>query len=262
LGVALLLIAAPAAASPVSSISADLFSPVVDLVDPVVDELEPVVDELEPVVEPVVDLVDPVLDPVEEVVDPVLDPVEEVVDPVLDPVEEVVDPVLDPVDEVVDPVLDPVEEIVDPVGEVVDPHPGVVDPGDDRGNPVEEAPSPSPGSAPAPVGAVVTTGVSDQGAAGSPATGGLAGTAAALLPSPQPEVVLSPLVAGSLLADILDWVGRFDVGSILAAPFLALRVLLRALLSAGKGLLAPAVLLAGFAYLMARDRRLSGTKSP
>jgi hypothetical protein len=249
LGVALLLIAAPAAASPVSPIAGDLLSPVIDLVDPVVEELEPVVDPVVEELEPVVDLVDPVLDPVVDLVDPALDPVEEVVDPVLDPVDEIVDPV--------EEIVDPVEEIVDPVEE----DPGSVDP--EGATPVEGTPRPRPGSEPSPIpiGSQPPVQVSSQGVGDPAAIGGPAG-AAALLPSTRPEVVLSPLVTGSLLAEILDWVRRIDAGSILAAPFLALRVLLRALLSAGKGLLAPAVLLAGFAFLMARDRRHSGTKSP
>jgi hypothetical protein len=75
-------------------------------------------------------------------------------------------------------------------------------------------------------------------------------------------VGLSPTLAQSVLSQILDWLSEFDAGSFLTAPFLGLQVLLRALASAGKGLLIPGIMLATFGFFMARDRRIQGTKTP
>jgi hypothetical protein len=89
------------------------------------------------------------------------------------------------------------------------------------------------------------------------------GVTALLLPRLDGFSPLLAPVSGveSLLAAILNWVSDFELGSILAAPFVALRVLLRALASAGRGLLAPALLLSGMAVVMTWDRKSLGTKS-
>lgn len=83
-----------------------------------------------------------------------------------------------------------------------------------------------------------------------------------LLTTPVDALVSPDRAESGSWADIFDFVGDVNVGSFLAAPWLALEVLLRALASAGEGLLAPGVMLVGLAMLMARDRRISGTKTP
>ena len=293
-GFILLLIAAPASAlqlSPSYSLG-ELLQPVVAPLEPVTESVgdllapitEPTGEILEPVVDPAVEVLspvtDPLLDPVEEVVDPItdpiLDPAEEVVDPITDPIpdpaEEVVDPItdpiLDPVEEVVDPITDP---ILDPVEEVVDP---ITDPVEDVIDPLVKSDPPPAGGGSPPGGPSAGNGTSD--AAGPTPSVGVAGSLTGLPPSPaaslvsstisllqpRPPVVLSPSLSQSLLSQILDWLSEVNAGSFLAAPFLGLQVLFRALASAGKGLLVPGVMLAALALVMARDRRIQGTKTP
>jgi uncharacterized protein YggT (Ycf19 family) len=256
-GLLLVLIAAPAYAAPPSHSYGlgELLGPVVTPLQPVTESVGTV---LAPITEPVGEILDPVVDPVVEVLspitDPLLDPVEEVVDPItdplLDPVEDVVDPItdplLDPVEEVVDPLLDPVEDVVDPP---LEPNPPPVGGGNPPGLETNSSQSPAD-VAGASVGPV------------SSSTADLVSSAVSLLPPPSAGVVLSPTLAQSLLSQILDWLSEFDVGSFLTAPFLGLQVLLRALASAGRGLLVPGAMLAVFAILMARDRRIQGTKTP
>jgi uncharacterized protein YggT (Ycf19 family) len=254
----LLLAAAPGSAAALSL--GELLGPVIDPLKPVTeaagDLLEPITEPtgqlLDPLVGPVVDLLepvtDPLLEPVEEslapVTDPVLEPVEEalapVTDPLLGPVEEIVDPITDPVNEVVDPLINP-----DPQPEGGTP-PGLSDPAIDGGSVVSV---PSLGGAGSFESQPTSAAVS------------FVSSAISLLPPPSAGVVVPPSLAQSLLSQILDWLSGFDAGSFLAAPFLGLRVLLRALASAGQGLLIPGMMLVVLA-VMARDRRILGTKTP
>lgn len=253
-GLLLVLIAAPAYAAPPSHSYGlgELLGPVVASLKPVTESAgdllapttEPVSEILEPVTDPLLEPVDdllapvtdPLLDPIEEVTDPITDPVEEVVDPILDPVEEVTDPI----EEVTDPIADPVEEVTDPI---TDP---ILDPVEDVGTSETNSSQPPVGVAGSLVGPIPSS----------------TAVLVSLLPPPSAGVVLSPMLAHSVLSQILDWLSEFDVGSFLMAPFLGLQVLLRALASAGRGLLVPGVMLATFAFLMARDRRILGTKTP
>jgi uncharacterized protein YggT (Ycf19 family) len=269
----LLLAAAPDSAAALSL--GELFGPVIEPLKPVTEAagalLEPITEPtgqlLDPLIGPVVDLLepvtDPLLEPVEEllapVTDPLLEPVEEVLDPItdplLDPVEEVLDPItdplLDPVEEVVDPITDPVDEVVDPL---INP-----DPQPEGGTPPGLSDSATVG------GSVIS--VPSLGGEGSfesqptSAAVSFVSSAISLLPPPSSGVVVPPSLAQSLLSQILDWLSGFDAGSFLAAPFLGLRVLLRALASAGQGLLIPGMMLVVLA-VMARDRRILGTKTP
>jgi len=287
-GLLLVLIAAPAYAAPTSHTYGlgELLGPVVAPLQPVTESvgeiLEPVTGPVmevfapvtDPLLEPVDDLLapvtDPLLDPIEEVTDPITDPVEEVTDPITDPVEEVTDPITDPVEEatdpITDPILDPVEEVLDPiikpVEHVIDPplEPNLPPVGD--GNPpggpaIPPVDTSDPGASEPPVGVA--------GSLAGPipsSTADLVSSAVSLLPPPAARVVLSPTLAQSVLSQILDWLSEFDAGSFLMAPFLGLQVLLRALTSAGRGLLVPGFMLAVFGFLMARDRRIQGTKTP
>jgi uncharacterized protein YggT (Ycf19 family) len=258
----LLLIAAPANAAP-HSLSFSLG----ELLGPVVAPLEPVAesagDLLEPITEPTGEILEPVIDPALEVLSPVTDPLLEPVEEVVDPI---TDPLLDPVEEVVDPITDP---ITDPVEDVVDP---ITDPVDEVVNPLRDPdPQPeggTPPGSPDPAtdgGSVIS--VPSLGGEGSfesqPTSAGesIVSSAISLLPPRSGGVVVAPSLAQSLLSQILDWLSGFDAGSFLAAPFLGLRVLLRALASAGQGLLIPGMMLVVLA-LMARDRRILGTKTP
>jgi hypothetical protein len=213
---------------------------------------------LEPITEPAGEILDPVVDPVLEalspITDPLLDPLEEVTDPItdplLDPVEEVTDPItdplLDPVEEVTDPILDPLEEVIDPPSE---PNPPPVGGGNLPGSETNSAQQP----------------VSVAGASVEPipsSRSDLVSSAVSLLSPPSAQVAVSPTLAQSVLSQILDWLSKFDAGSFLTAPFLGLQVLLRALASAGQGLLIPGIMLATFGFFMARDRRIQGTKTP
>ncbi|MEX0700017.1 MAG: hypothetical protein WD354_09825 [Acidimicrobiia bacterium] len=249
------------------------------LLDPVLEPLEPVTeaagDLLAPITEPTGQLVDPLVGPVvellEPVTDPLLEPVEDllapVTDPLLEPVEEalapVTDPLLEPVEEalapVTDPLLGPVEEVVDPITDPVD---GVVDPLINP-DPQPEGGNPPGSSDPAIDGGSVISVPSLGSFESQPTSAAVSfvSSAISLLPPRSGGVVVSPSVAQSLLSQILDWLSGFDAGSFLAAPFLGLRVLLRALASAGQGLLIPGMMLVVLA-LMARDRRILGTKTP
>jgi hypothetical protein len=271
-GFLLVLIAAPAYAAPPSHSYGlgELLGPVVAPLKPVT---ESVGDLLAPVTEPVGELLAPVTEPVGEILEPVTSPVLEILAPVTDPLLDPVDDILAPI---TDPLLDPIEEVTDPVVEVTDP---ITDPILD---PVEDVIDPPLELDPLPVGggnlpggaAIPLLGTSDIGTSEPPVgvAGSLVGpvpssaaalvsSAVSLLPPPSAGVVLSPTLAQSLLSQILDWLGEVDAISLLTAPFLGLQVLLRALASAGRGLFAPGVMLAIFALLMARDRRIQGTKT-
>ena len=254
-GLLLVLIAAPAYAAPPSHSYGlgELLGPVLAPLEPVTESVGSV---LAPITEPVGETLDPVTDPALEllspVTDPLLDPAEEMVDPItdplLDPAEEVVDPItnplLDPVDEVVDPILDPVEDVIDPPSEPNPPPAGAGNP------PVSETNSSQRVGVAGSLAGPVTSTAAD-----------LVSSAVSLLPPPSDRVVLSPSLAQNVLSQILDWLSEVDAGSFLTAPFLGLQVLLRALASAGQGLFAPGLMLAVFAFSMARDRRIRGTKT-
>ena len=253
----LLLAAAPGSAAALSL--GELLGPVIpEPVEEVLALADPVVE----LVDEVVALTDPVVESVEEVpalTDPVVESVEESLapgtDPVLEPVEEVLapgtDPVLDPVEEVLAPKTDPVDEVVGPL---VEPHL------DDEDGLTNSVPSLDQDVDVLPVvgGPFVDGEPESQPAAAAPS---IASVATALFPPPSTGAVLPQSLAKSLLSQILDWLSGFDAGSFLAAPFLGLRVLLRALASAGQGLLIPGMMLVVLA-LMARDRRILGTKTP
>ena len=265
-GLLLVLIAAPAYAAPTSHTYGlgELLGPVVAPLQPVTESVGEI---LEPVTGPVMEVfapvTDPLLEPVDDllapVTDPLLDPIEEVTDPITDPVEEatdpITDPILDPVEEVLDPIIKPVEHVIDPP---LEPNLPPVGDGNPPGGPaIPPVDTSDPGASEPPVGVA--------GSLAGPipsSTADLVSSAVSLLPPPAARVVLSPTLAQSVLSQILDWLSEFDAGSFLMAPFLGLQVLLRALTSAGRGLLVPGFMLAVFGFLMARDRRIQGTKTP
>ena len=296
-GLLLVLIAAPAYAAPPSHSYGlgELLGPVVAPLKPVTESVgdlltpitEPVGDLLAPITEPVGDLLAPITEPVGEILEPVTDPLLEVLapvtDPLLEPIEDVLAPVTDPLlepIEVIDPITNPVEEvtapitdpILDPVEEVLDPS---IDPVEDVIDPPLEPNLPPVGGGNIPGGPAIplfgtsVTGVSEPsvGVAGSlvgsvpSSTAELVSSAVSLLPPPSTGVLLTPSLPESVLSQILDWLSDVNFGSFFTAPFLGLQVLLRALASAGRGLLVPGVMLAMFAFLMARDRRIRGTKT-
>ncbi len=240
-GLLLVLIAAPAYAAPPSHSygPGELLGPLVEPLKPVTESVGTV---LAPTTEPAGEILEPVADPVVEVLspvtDPLLDPVEEVVNPITDPP-------LDPVEEVDDPILDTVEDVIDP--------------------PIEPNPPPIGGGTPpgSETNSSQLVGVAGSLVESSPSLrSDLVSSAVSLLPPSSAGVVLSPTLTQSLLSQILDWLSGLDAGSLLSAPFLGLQVLLRALVSAGRGLLVPAVMLVALAIFMARDRRIQGTKTP
>jgi hypothetical protein len=245
-GLLLVLIAAPAYAAPPSH-SYGLG----ELLGPVVASLEPVTEPAGEILEPVTD---PLLEPVDDLLAPVTDPLLDPIEEVTDPVEEVTDPILDPVEEVLDPIIDPVEEMIDPP---LEPNLPPVGGGNPPGAPaIPSFGTPDAGASEPPVGvAGALVGPIPSSAAD------LVSSAVSLLPPPSAGVVLSPALAQSVLSQILEWLSEIDAGSFLTAPFLGLQVLLRALASAGRGLLVPGVMLAIFAFMMARDRRIRGTKT-
>lgn len=223
------------------------------LLGPLVEPLEPVADGelLEPVTQPVVELVAPVTEPVVEILSPVTEPLDPITDPLLgnDATEPITDPIIGPI---IGPVTDP------------DPQPTTTTAPPNR---TESAPPPSGGRS--TDGLPATSPSDDRVEVLESSTGQetIARAPAALLLTPSlasqlPNLAVAESAGSSLLGQILDWVGGFDAASFLAAPLLALEVLLRALASAGRGLLAPALVLGGLAVLMARDRRKVGTKTP
>jgi hypothetical protein len=267
-GLLLVLIAAPAYAAPPSHSYGlgELLGPVVAPLEPVTESVgdllapvtEPVGEILEPVTGPVLEVLapvtDPLLEPVDDLLAPVTDPLLDPIEEVTDPVEEVTDPILDPVEEVLDPIIDPVEEMIDPP---LEPNLPPVVGGNPPGAPaIPSFGTPDAGASEPPVGvAGALVGPIPSSAAD------LVSSAVSLLPPPSAGVVLSPALAQSVLSQILEWLSEIDAGSFLTAPFLGLQVLLRALASAGRGLLVPGVMLAIFAFMMARDRRIRGTKT-
>lgn len=257
-GLILVLIAAPAHAAPPSHFGLrELLGPVAAPLQPVI---ESVGDLLAPITEPVDETLEPVLEPVVPLPDSLLEPVDDLLAPLTDPI---TDPILDPVEEVVDPIIDPVEEVVDPVEDVIDPpsEPSLLpaDDGNHLGSPVLPPPSPTEGDSSRPPAGVV-------GSRGEPVASSAASfvsSAVSLLPPPSAGLVLAPTtLPQSLLTHILDWLSEADAGSLLKAPFFGLQVLLRALASAGSGLLVPGLLLVTFAFLMGRDRRTQVTETP
>ncbi|HUO47035.1 MAG TPA: hypothetical protein VM470_09425 [Acidimicrobiia bacterium] len=231
--------------------------------------LDPLVEPLQPITDSAGDLLSPISEPVGEVLEPLTDPVMDTLSPITDPLLEPVEDELLPVTE---PLLQPtLEEPATPTTQP--PAPQETGSGEDAGpvgatRPEEVAPVAQETEAEAQspqVRADHPVSGSDQssGPVGSSVNSGGGSTlllaATRLLVNPDTTLpTVAPVVSSSLLAAILEWVGRIDAGSVLAAPWLALRVLLRALASAGQGLLAPVTLLIGLATLMAPRERIVG----
>lgn len=62
-------------------------------------------------------------------------------------------------------------------------------------------------------------------------------------------------VDDSIYARLLSWLGGGGIVDLLAGPLLGLEILLRALLSAGSGLVAPTSLLAALVFVWLRESR-------
>lgn len=187
------------------------------------------------IVEP---LIEPVIEPIEEIVEPVVDPL---IDEVLEPVVEVpVDP--DPLpDEGGDP-LPPPQPPEDAVGADPDPGASTVLPTDPA------APEPTPGFEPAAAPGAARLGV------GSGDERLLPLLEAARFRSP----VVLPVEPGSTLEGILAWLSSGPaIVRVLAAPMELLWVLIRALISAGSGLVAPFSLLVALVVRQVREARRS-----
>jgi hypothetical protein len=240
-GLAFCVAAVPAHAAVVlATPSADLLGPIGDpLVDGVTDTLDSVLGT-DPITSPVEALLESTIGVVDDTVD-------EVVNAATDPIPPTpVDPLL-PTTTILSlptttlPALTTTTSIVItiPTVPVNEPRPGPL-------------PEPLSATFPATISTVVAS-VSAEAALGP---------SQALLISPVDALAPTDEAQNGWWADILDFVGEINIGSFLAAPWLALEVLLRALASAGKGLLAPGMMLVALAMLMARDRRISGTKTP
>lgn len=263
LAVLLLGLALPAQAG-LSDLIDDLLNPVDDL--PIIDEvLDPVLE----IVDPVVDLVAPVVDPLGEVVDPIVgggvDPVldqivmpvvEEVVQPIL---EEVVpplveDPVPPPVEEIVPP---PLDDLFPPIGSVVDPGgsavAGPASPGNESARtsePTSQFES-SPGNVDAGESLVLAHSLQSRLA--------VDGQEAKLETGTSSRVAETRIHAASIgwLDGLTDWLRSAADGllGLLTLPVRLFEILIRALLTAGSGLVAPASLLLVFTAYAIRDRR-------
>jgi hypothetical protein len=234
-----------------------------DLIDGLLDPVEelPVLGEI---VDPVVGaIVDPVVEELDPVVETVVDPVVEVVDPV---VEEVVDPVVEVVDPVVEEVVDPVVEVVDPVVEEVPPVVGIMDHVADEPPVIEEGVLPIESvAAPGPsLAGHIDQILSDVDDLGSLA---LARVLQAALANTRGTL---PTVAGTLvdtsgagwLMGLTDWLRGTANGlaDFLSIPLRLLELLVRALLTAGSGLVAPASLALAFTIYAVKDRRWQGIR--
>ncbi|MGH8925433.1 MAG: hypothetical protein ACRDWA_12470 [Acidimicrobiia bacterium] len=244
----------------------DLFDEILD--DPVSDltaPLAPLVETL-PIIPETVDLVD-------ETVAPVVAVVDEVASPVVTVVDEVASPITNVVEEIVTPVVEPVVGVVEPVVKVVDPVVEVVDPV------IEDLPPVIPSTDRPPIDTSLTTTPAPSSPDGDEAnlapvsvTPALV-QAATVTPASIQRLLLASLrfetndettmvwdrgetrfIPGEpLSANWLDalgaWLGSalsslFDV---LAIPAHLFELLLRALSSAGAGLVAPAAIFAALA---------------
>ncbi|HKZ21240.1 MAG TPA: hypothetical protein VJQ57_14165 [Acidimicrobiia bacterium] len=229
---------------------AEVTEPLAPLVTsvPLVEDL---IETTEALTAPVVTVVDQLASPlvtvVEEVVSPIVEPVEEVVSPIVDPEEEVVDP------EVIEPSLDPVTNILEPVLDVppaptVEPTVPVLNSTttSTRFEIVEltfdQAPIPTPADAESTRSAPSTETISIQRA--------LLASISGLSLSWQDREGNDP-VAGNIdwLSALRGWLqsGVAALLDVLAIPARLFEILLRALLSAGSGLVAPAAILVSLA---------------
>lgn len=218
---------------------------------------------MEEVADPVVGVVEPILAPV---VDPVVDPIvedvftpaaEDIIAPIVEPVvEEVVDPV---VEDVVDPVVDDVAPVVE----------DVVHPVLDEGAPpvFEEVVLPSiesvalSGPSLAWYTEQLVSHVDNQGSLvlAHALQTALVGTAAA---PPTVAGRLADSTGAGWLTGLTDWLrGTANgLGDLLSIPLRLLAILVRALLTAGSGLVAPASLALAFTIYAVRDRRWQGLR--
>ncbi|HJQ94138.1 MAG TPA: hypothetical protein VJ935_00320 [Acidimicrobiia bacterium] len=234
------------------------------LEDPISELTEP----LAPLVTSV-PLVEDVLETTEALTAPVVTVVDQLASPVVTVVEQVVSPIAEPPDEVVDPIVEPVEEIVDP--EVVKPP---IDPVTETPDPVLDVP-PAPIPPIEPTLPVVNSGESvtrfeiveltfDQVSVAIPIEADVDRSASpteaiqrALLSSILESSVSlqdregndSVLTNSDWLSALRGWLasGVSALLDVIAIPARLLEILLRALLSAGSGLVAPAAILVALA---------------
>lgn len=240
---AVCIAAVPAHAAVISATpSPDLLGPIVDpLVDEITDTLDSVLGT------------DPIISPVEELLESTIGTVDDVVD-------DVVNPATDPVPPTpIDPVLTTTTLIDITTTTRFLPTTTTSLVVTTTTPPVIQLPRPVLPPEPSPV-LPPTSPVIPTAVLSSPAV--VPDPAPALLIAPDEVLLVPDQAQGGSWADIFNFVGEVNLGSILAAPLLALEVLLRALASAGEGLLAPGVMLVVLAIVMARDRRILGTKTP
>lgn len=242
------------------------------LEDPISELTEP----LAPLVTSV-PLVEDLLETTEALTSPVVTVVDSLASPVVTIVEQVVSPTAEPSDEVVDPIVEPVEEIVDPVEEIVDPvvEPPIdpVDPVTQILDPVLDVPPPSlpPAEPTLPVvnstesvtrfevvestfDQVLVTPIEEDIDRSAPPTDTIQ---RALLSSiVESSVALRDREGNDPVVTNPDWLsalrGWLESGvsallDVIAIPARLLEILLRALMSAGSGLVAPAAILVALA---------------
>ncbi len=228
--------------NPISELTEPL-APLVTSV-PLVEDLIETTDALTaPVVTVVDSLASPVVTIVDQVVSPTTSPPQEIVPPIVESVADVVDPVVtEPpirtVTEVVDPVLDVPTTSLPPVAPAV----GVADRSDIVELNFDQAPVATPVKEDLERPALSTDTVSIQRALLSSITE----TSVSL----QDREGNDPIVTNSdWLSALRSWLqsGVSGLLDVLAIPARLLEILLRALLSAGSGLVAPAAILMALA---------------
>ncbi|HEY7582764.1 MAG TPA: hypothetical protein VIB78_03990 [Acidimicrobiia bacterium] len=242
----LFALALPARAGLGDLLGGVLEDPISELTEP----LTPLVTSV-PLVEDLLETTESLTSPVVTVVDSLASPlvtvVDEVVSPIIEPVEEIVDP------EVVEPPLDPVTEVLDPVLDVpVAPLP-----------PVEPIPT-LVNSTTAPTRFEIVEQTFDQVAVAPPVVADIDRSAPPT--NTIQRALLSSIVRSSVslrdregnvpVVTNPDWLnalrGWLESGvaallDVIAIPARLLEILLRALLSAGSGLVAPAAILVSLA---------------
>lgn len=245
---------------PISELTEPL-APLVTSVPLVEDLLETTEALTSPVVTVVDSLASPVVTVVDQLASPVVTVVEQVVSPIAEPLDEVVGPIVEPVTEIVDPgVVEPPVDPVDPVTEILDP---VLDVPPAPLPPIEPT-LPVVNSTETVTRFEVVELTFDQVPVAIPIAADIDRSAPptetiqrALLSSIiESSVSLQdregndPVVTNSdWLSALRGWLasgvsGFFDV---VAIPARLLEILLRALMSAGSGLVAPAAILVALA---------------
>ena len=237
------------------------------LEDPISELTEPLV----PLVTSV-PLVEDLLETTEALTSPVVTIVDSLASPVVTVVEQVVSPIAEPPDEVVGPIVEPVEEIVDPG--VVEPPVDPVDPVTEILDPVLDVP-PAPLPPIEPTLPVVNSGETltrfevveltfDQVPVAIPIEADIDQSAPptetiqrALLSSIiESPVSLQDREGNDPVTKSTDWLsalrswleaGLNGLLDVVAIPARLLEILLRALMSAGSGLVAPAAILMALA---------------